>query len=244
MEQLIAWILSFMVAAAAPGRATYITEATETKAEAQERYEAIAGDLAEVVWSPNEKPLFRGSDGRARTAAVLLSIMLHESAFRKDVDSGIGKHARGDSGRSWCMMQINIGTGKTLPWNKVKYRFAKPVCPEDKPATSQCDPKEEIEEAMTGQDLVEDRRNCMRAGLHLIHGVRCGGLPVREWLRAYASGSCENGSVESQARMDLAISWYGRHKPDFKDSDILPEVSSVRNASLVSLRTEPFIANP
>jgi hypothetical protein len=219
-QLLIAWIVSFMVAVAPPGRPTYIPEATETRDEAMTRYESIAQDIAEVVWDANEKPLFQGPNGRARTAALIMSVMLHESSFRKDVDTGIGKMARGDGGKSWCLMQMNIGSGKTIPWNTVKYRFAKPVCPPGVTA-SHCDQPDEVFTGFPGTLLVQDRKNCIRSGLRLIHGTRCGGLPVREWLRAYASGSCEKGSTESQRRMDTAIAWYSTHKPVFTDADIM-----------------------
>jgi hypothetical protein len=215
MEQLFAWILSFMVAVAPPGRNTYIPEANETKDDAMARYESIAQDVAQVIWDTEEKPLFQGPNGRARTAALILSVMLHESAFRKDVDTGIGKLARGDGGRSWCLMQMNIGSGRTISWNKTKYRFAKDG-----------DPVDEILPSYTGQMLVQDRKNCIRAGLHGIHGTRCGGLPVREWLRAYASGSCEKGSTESRRRMDVAIAWYNNHRPSFTDADILTAMAT------------------
>lgn len=215
MEQLIAWILSFMVTVAPPGRNTYIPEANETRDDAQARYEAIARDVAEVVWDSGERPLFQGPNGRARTTALILSVMLHESAFRKDVDTGVGKLARGDGGRSWCLMQLNVGAGRTIAWNKSRYRYARPG-----------DPADEVVDGFSGPMLVQDRRNCIRAGLRGIHGVRCGGLPVREWLRAYASGSCEKGSTESRRRMDVAISWYNNHKPAFTDADIYAAITA------------------
>jgi len=243
VETLIVWIVSFMVMLAPPGRPSYIPEATESKVEATARYESIAQDITSVVWNPIEKPLFRGRSGRSRTTALILSIMLNESGFRKDVDIGVGKHARGDGGNSWCLMQMNLGTGKTRPWNQKKYRFAKPpcksLCAEGQPAGADCqklpadqrycDPPEDITDGVTGRELVEDRKKCIREGFHALHGVLCTSLPTREWLRGYASGSCDKGSDESHRRMDLAISWYGNNKPSFKDDDIMnpPEVAPV-----------------
>jgi hypothetical protein len=222
VENLIAWIVSFMIVLAPPGRPSYIPEATETKDDANARYASIAQDITTVVWSAEEKPLFRGTNGRARTTALILSIMLNESGFRKDVDLGVGKHARGDGGRSWCLMQMNLGTGKTRPWNQKKYRFAKPPCQEGRPADPRyCDPAEEIIEGVTGREMVEARKLCIREGLHALHGALCTALPTREWLRAYASGSCDKGSEESRRRMDLAISWYSNHRPGFTDADVM-----------------------
>ena len=118
MNAVIAWIMAFIVAVAPPGRMLYFPDAQETKEEATVRYNEIAQDVVEVVYDPNTKPLFRGSTGRARTVSVILSIMLHESGFRRDVDLNLGKYARGDKGNSWCLMQLNVGTGRTLKWNK------------------------------------------------------------------------------------------------------------------------------
>lgn len=240
METLLVWILSFMTVLAPPGRPTYIPEATETKEDATVRYDSIAQDIAAVVWSPAEKPLFRGTNGRARTTALILSIILNESGFRKDVDTGVGKHARGDGGRSWCLMQMNLGTGKTRPWNQKMYRFAKPPCKEGQPVDRRyCDPAEEIVEGVTGQQMVNDRKLCIREGLHALHGALCTALPVREWLRAYASGSCDKGSEQSRVRMDLAITWYANHKPTFMDEDVMvqpqPAVPAMPNALLLTL---------
>lgn len=49
-------------------------------------------------------------------ARYLVTVSFHESGFRRDVHSGIGKFARGDNGKSWCLGQIMLGTsgrGKT-----------------------------------------------------------------------------------------------------------------------------------
>src|SRR4051812_20510026 len=114
LKMVTAWILSFMVTAAPPGRKVYYPEGQETKEEALTRYEEIAQDIVDVVYSPHTKPLFTGPNGRAQTVTVILSVMLHESAFMKHVDRGLGKYARGDHGASWCSMQLRIGDGKTL----------------------------------------------------------------------------------------------------------------------------------
>ena len=127
METLITWIMGFMIAAAPPGRKTYVPEAEETREEALERYHDIAQDIAVVLYGPErEKSLCGGRYAQARTVSVVLSLMLHESGFRKDVDYGLGKLARGDQGRSWCLMQLNVGTGKTIPWHEKHNRMARP----------------------------------------------------------------------------------------------------------------------
>jgi hypothetical protein len=144
--QIITWLVAAMFAWA-PARESE-----------RARYTEIASDLAAVVYDPAEQPLFYGDDGRAKTALVLASIAAHESTFRPDVDDG---RKRGDSGNSWCLMQMHIGAGRTIEgWN--------------------------------GHDLVSDRRNCFRAGLHIAQwSFRfCKAFPVQERLSAYASGRC------------------------------------------------------
>ncbi len=97
--QIITWLVAAMFAW------------TPAKEEARPRYTEIASDLIAVVYDPEEKPLFGGDDGRARTALLLASIAAHESTFRSDVEEG---RARGDGGTSWCFMQLHIGSGKTV----------------------------------------------------------------------------------------------------------------------------------
>jgi hypothetical protein len=68
-----------------------------------DRYKRIASDIEAVAYDPAEAPVVDGPDGRARTALLLASTAYDESYFRADVDDG---RARGDGGRSVCVMQI------------------------------------------------------------------------------------------------------------------------------------------
>ena len=228
MQGFIAWMVAFMVTTAPPGRPQYIPEAQETREEAIARYTSIAQDIQSVVMDQNERVITSGKHARLRMTAILLSIMLHESGFRKDVDYGQGKYARGDGGRFWCMMQLNIGNGQTRAWNRAKQRFERPG-----------DPPDELDTGWYGRELVTDRRNCIRAGLRTVVGTACKRLPPMEWLRAYASGSCGNGSAASRARMGLAVRWFDGHRPDFTDADVF---QALNPAPVVPPKPEdPFI---
>jgi len=212
VEKFVAWIVAFIISSAPPGKQTYVPDAKETKEEAEARYESIAKDIVTVV--SEEEPLFRGPMGRIKTASVILSIMRHESGFRKDVDTGVGKLAKGDHGNSVCMMQLNIGKGRTFPWNTVKNR-----------APTYGDPPDEIVQGWNQTEVLGDRTKCIRAGYRIIK-VSFGassGLPALDWLRVYASGSTDKGSAESRSRMGLALKYFGEHKPDFKDADVLEQ---------------------
>jgi hypothetical protein len=110
MHALIAYLLSAMIAWSPPSDHDYYAERQDTL----ERYESIARDIATVALDPDEPPLFGGPQARAQTALFVTSIAFYESGgFRGDVDAGIGKRSRGDGGRSWCLMQLNIGEGLT-----------------------------------------------------------------------------------------------------------------------------------
>lgn len=215
LDIVTAWVLSFIIVAAPPGRKIYYPEGQETRAEAEMRYRDITRDVIEVVYDPNEKPLFKGPNGRARTVSVVLSVMLHESSFMKHVDYNIGKYARGDQGKSWCLMQIKIDNSRnrTMRWNRVKNR--PPVWN---------DPPEEIDEGYTGDELIADRKLCIREGMKILRlsfGA-CSKYPLNERLRNYASGTCEKGGEASKARMNLAIFWFQKSfKNQFTDEQVI-----------------------
>ena len=222
MESILAWILAFMVSVAPPGRKTFYTEAQETREEAMERYESIAQDIVDVVYDPNTKPVFRGSNGRARTVSVILSIMLYESGFMKNVDYGVGKYARGDRGNSWCLMQLNIGKERTFRWN-TKY---------DRSPRWGDDP-EDIFEGHTGPELVKNRQLCIREGLKVLRvsfsACRGRGLPLNQRLRVYASGTCGGGVEGSATRMNTAIRWFHDSRAKrrlFRDAEIVKLVEA------------------
>jgi hypothetical protein len=111
MDSIIAWAVAFMVSWAQPGL-SFIKDAVETPDAGRARYEEIARAAVQVAYDPETRPVFGGPRGRAATVALLLSIAYHESGYRRDVDLGIGKLARG-SGKDSCLVQIRVGSGRT-----------------------------------------------------------------------------------------------------------------------------------
>ncbi len=195
--------MMFLTTTSPPGRPSFIPENQETKEERIARYETIARDVYVVV--KEEPSLFGGKYGKGRTATVLLAVALMESGFHKNVDFGLGKLARGDNGNSWCLTQQNIGTGRTMSWNKAKQRWARAG-----------DPPEEVEQGWTGPELVTDRQKCLRVALR---GIRssfnaCREYPLPERLRSYASGTCKAGGEASAKRMNFAARWFDNHRPE------------------------------
>lgn len=146
----------------------------ETQEERAVRIEAIAADIADVVYDPSEQPIFMGQRARERTAVVVSTFAAEEGMnFAHSVDTG---KRRGDAGRSYCIMQINVGRGKTA-------------------------------EGWTGPELIDDRKKCIRAGLHALRRSYwyCKKNPERERFAAYTSGSCDVGRDISRRRHDRAM---------------------------------------
>jgi len=199
-EKAIAWIMGFMTANAPPGRRTFYTEAQETKEESLTRYRDIASNIVDVVYDSKTKPLFIGKYGRARTVSIIISVMLYESGFMRNVDFGLGKFGRGDHGNSWCMVQLNVGsmgTGRTMKWNTKEDRTPRFG---DNPA--------DIFQGFTGPELVQDRHRCIREGLKVmrVSFLACQGmqLPIDQKLRVFAAGKCdENDDAEEKSRLRM-----------------------------------------
>lgn len=193
------WLYDFMVQNAPPGRKSYYEEDEETKEEAEARYHSIAKDIVEVAFDPGIQPAFGGPNGRARTASLIAAIMFHESSFRRRVDYALGKYGRGDHGRSWCMMQLNIGEGRTVKWNWKHQRLVR-----------WNDAQDEVFEGYTGPELIQDRKRCIREGLRVIRSSFkvCSKLPLLERLSAYASGNCRDGLEKSRTRMGTAVKFF------------------------------------
>lgn len=201
----VEWIMGFMTRHAPPGRKTFYKEAQESKEDALVRYRSIAEDIVEVVYNPDNPPLFKGKYGRARTVTVILGIMLHESGFMRNVDYGIGKYARGDKGNSWCLMQMNVGKGRAWKdaggWNIKEnrpWRYG--------------DKAEDLVEGSSGPEMVADRKKCITEGLRLIRlSFRaCRSRPFGERLNIYASGRCSAGAEGSRLRLRTATKFWER----------------------------------
>jgi len=211
------WVLAFLTKNAPPGRKTYFKFAVETKAEGLARYGEIADTLIDTAYDPKVKPLFGGPTGRARTIAVMLGVMLWETGFRRDVDFGLGPDGRGDKGRSWCLMQLHIGTGRTQDWNTRANRAALPT-----------DPPDEVQQGYSGPELVSNRKACLSEGLRAIRGSfnSCKKLPLEYRLSAYASGSCDKGQQRSKERVTTGIMWYANSRAlrHFNDAEVLAEL--------------------
>jgi hypothetical protein len=70
-------------------------------------------------------------------------------------------------------------------------------------------------EGWTGQQLIEDRKLCFRAALHILQKSFsvCRGLDVDDRLSAYASGHCYPEARISRSRVGRARAWWESHAP-------------------------------
>jgi hypothetical protein len=240
------WAIERMIAWSKPG-ITLHPPAMESFEDGKERYRLIAN--AAFRAAVLNKPIFSGSKARVRTAALMLAISMFESAYRKDVDLNLGKEGRGDGGRSWCLMQIQLGspiwvdssgkrvslvqvcaeqvsdTGKTI--KKCGYE-PPPGAIESTPSRivfvgDSYEVTSDQTRGHSGQDLVSDRELCFSTGLRIMRRsfLACRDLPLSERLSAYASGNCENGREASRRRMAAAVRWMAQHPSPVNDDQLV-----------------------
>lgn len=162
---------------------------------AQARYEAIATDVATVALDQAEPPIFKGPDGRVRTALVLLSVAFWESAFRVDVDNGSCKPPECDQGHAFSVWQLHPEDGFIFDGDV--FTFAR-----NRSAAWRAEHAAEI---FDGPALVRDRKLAARIALHMIrYSVRNTGS-----LAIY-TGERGNGP-KSRQRMSHAMDWLRGH---------------------------------
>jgi hypothetical protein len=70
-------------------------------------------------------------------------------------------------------------------------------------------------EGWSGKQLVEDRKMCFRAALHILRASfnACKNLPMADRLSAYASGHCFPSAEVSRSRLYRARTWWESHAP-------------------------------
>lgn len=101
-------------------------------------------------------------------------------------------------------------------------------------------------EGWTGEDLVNDRKKCIRAGYHLMRQSmgQCRKMNERNAMAAYASGRCNVGITISQKRYDHMMRVYNQHpfklvvqpKSPTQDVEQPSETSQIDRANLMGLK--------
>lgn len=184
MDPLVAWAMALMIAWLPPGRTPWPELREETQAETVARYRELAEAAVDVARSND--PLFDGPQGRERTAALLLALAYHESAFHNRVTTERGKDVeRSDRGRSWCAMQILLGReGAPLPWHYTRL----------------------VPERWGRTELEADPRRCLEVGYRFARASfeRCRGVPIERRLGAYTGEGCGR-APKSRTRVKRAL---------------------------------------
>mgnify|MGYP000942144439 CR=1 FL=1 len=173
MNLLNAWVFSTILALAPSND---YTKKFESETEMKSRYQDIANDMVDAIEA--SKPIFKGDRAELDTAALLISIAKFESGFRKDIDDGIVK---GDSGRSVCLAQINIGNSKVRVGD------------------------DEMRSWMA-KDLIMDRKKCFMVAIETIReSMRaCKGYKGSDMLSMYTTGTCQKDEKYARHRWNLA----------------------------------------
>ncbi|HEY8094508.1 MAG TPA: hypothetical protein VIE65_00245 [Methylobacter sp.] len=234
------WVVERMIAWMPPGK-SMIADAKETPEEGKARYESIADDLISVAFDPQEKPVFTGSYGRTKTLAVLLSLAFFESGFRKDVDTGTGPLSKGDSGQSWCLMQVMLGKPERSSGNTKTHIVI------DNPHFRFVDSKNE---GFGGLDLIRNRKACFRVGLHLVRNSfdNSASFPLYDRLSIYASGKLLRNLSVSKHRIQKAQTWLSQEAPPLKDDEVMdllhPNVEGERGFPSVQEKIRSTVVSP
>lgn len=130
----------------------------ETYDEGLRRYWLVAQTIAEQT------------AGDLELSRLVTTVAFHESGFRRDVHSGVGVDAKGDAGRSWCLVQQMLGQS-----GRGKTRTGVPAF------------------KLVGVDVLATER-CIGAGVHDLILVRKRGAKS---ARAYFAGY---GGLKSDSR--------------------------------------------
>lgn len=159
------------------------------------RRESIAKDILEVAQDPTEEPLFDGPTGREETALFMAAIASFESAYDLHVDLGKRRGAAGEV----CIMQVAVDAAITKRGMITA-------------------------EGWTRDELVADRKKCIRAALHKLQVSKkiCGdanhmlnqtkrAMKGADLYTLYTGGKCSEGSPYAAHRYDRARRWLGKN---------------------------------
>lgn len=173
METLATWILGVLLTIAPPEKVHQKNESVE---DVRARYELTAKAMSSVI--DDRGPLFKGKDGAYKTAALFVAVTKFESELARDVAIG---ERRGDHGKSWCYMQINVD-GKTNIWG------------------------DDVMKTWTGKDLAQDWTKCFTVGHEVLrYSLKtCAHLKAGDILSGYTAGVCTENEKKAQHRWNYA----------------------------------------
>jgi len=186
MNTLVTWMVGTMLLASP------VNPKFETKQEHKDRMVEIAEDIISVTYDTSESPIIPiGKDPRRLAAMLVFGVARHESSFYYNIDKNKGTNSRGDNGRSYCMMQIQVGKGKTSQgWSGPDLINDRKKC------------------IKAGYQYMKRSFGACRR-----HGQLYG-------LSAYASGSCDKGRSVSKDMVNMGFYYFYR-SPKVEDEQVV-----------------------
>jgi hypothetical protein len=181
----------------------------EDQAIARARYEATASDVAEIAFDPQNEPVYRGADGRLKTALLLMSLGSFEGGFQAWVDDGscntpeFQKRAKEqhrvecDGGAAFSIWQIHPEAGYAVKDGQLTLlRFLPHGY-----ALAHSD------DVVTGEKLARDRRYAAQIAYYLVRYSE----HQYHSLCAYTGESCLGAHPLSDRREGRAKDYLARH---------------------------------
>jgi hypothetical protein len=225
----------------------YVTEDAD---EARARYERIASDITSVAFDEKNPPLFKGQDGRLKTAFALASIASFEGGYHKWVENGDCNspefqaqqkdrpRRECDGGAAWSNFQIHMYNYVIKDGELTQAQYLEnSLAAEDREWM-----RAHKDEIIRGKDLAADPKLAVQIAYYLVR------YSTRNFktLCSYTGEDCDGRQPKARERLDRAINYLKTHPftpeveipQDVIDRQIFEIVASnVRGPSLLVLRT-------
>ena len=188
---------------------------TEDPGEARARYERIASDIVSVAYSEDNPPLFKGNDGRLKTALILASIASFEGGYHKWVENGDcnspefqarqpkDRPRECDGGSAWSDWQIHMYNYVVKDGEMTQAQFL-----ENSLAASDREwMRDHKDEILHGKDLAADPRLAAQVAYYLVR------YSTRSWktLCSYTGEDCAGSQPKARLRLERAVSYLRAH---------------------------------
>jgi hypothetical protein len=186
---VLSWLVALLTSL------TLTPKSEDGKAAMSQARSDVATEVIEVSYDPSEPPLYKGVDGRAKTAVLLSVIAALETRLASDVRSGHCPTGQCDHGQAVGLMQVHPGEGG-IKLTRLGYR--------------RCGPRDAS--CLHASDLVSNEALAIRLALHMIR---------QNGLASYC-GEVPEGAV-TELRRRTARGWFTQHAPPASDESVLTE---------------------
>jgi hypothetical protein len=183
----------------------------EDPAVARARYERIAGEIVSIAFDEANPPLFRGEEGRLKTALLLASIASFEGGYHKWVEDGtcntrlfLADHPREcDGGAAWSNWQLHMYRYVIRSGEMTQAQYLEnSLVPEDREWI-----KDHADSIIRGPDVARDPKLAVQVAYYL---VRYSEKNFRS-LCAYSGEDCSGSHPKATARLERAAAYLRAH---------------------------------